>query len=59
MQQRRLLGDRCFNIYYVLQDFIFNLDQFERLLGDQLRGRRDRGHRVALVENFPLRHAIQ
>ena len=41
------------------EDFVFDFDQVECLFGDQLRGRRDRGHRVAVVEDFSLRHAVQ
>ena len=59
VQERGVRGHRRFDVQHVRQDFVFDLDQVERLFGDQLRGRRDRGHRVAIVENFPLRHAIQ
>ena len=48
-------GDR---IDHVRQHLVLDLDQLERLLGDRLARRRDRRHRVAVIERLLARHGV-
>ena len=52
-------GHGGFDVQDVGEDFVFDLDQVERLFGDELRCRGDGGDRVAIVEDFALGHAVQ
>ncbi len=58
VQQGRLGLHRLFDVDDVRQHVVVDLDQRAGLLGDRRRGRRHRGHRVAVIEHLVARHAV-
>ena len=58
MQQWRVRRHRRLDIDDVRQHLVLDLDQLERLGGDNWRGGGDGGHRVALVQHLVARHDI-
>jgi hypothetical protein len=59
VHEGRVRQHRRLDIHDVRQDLVLDLDQVERLLGDRLRGRCHRRHRVALIEHLALGHTVQ
>ena len=52
MEQRRAVDHRVAHVEHRGQDFVLDLDQLDRVLGDVVVGRGDGGHGVALVEHL-------
>ena len=58
VEHRRVRRHRLAHVDHVRQHLVVDLDQVQRLLGDGLRGRRHRGHGMAVVERLPARHDV-
>ena len=58
VQDRRIFGHRLFAIDHVWQHLVLDLDQVERLGGDDRRNGGERGDRVTLIQYLVARHDV-
>ena len=58
VQQRRVVRHRLHRVDHVRQDLVIDLDELDGLARDGVRGRGDRGDRMAVIEHLLARHHI-
>ena len=59
VQHRRIRRHRFLDVDHERQHFVLHVDQFQRLVSDQLRHCRDGGHGMAFIQHLVARHDVQ